>query len=248
MALLNFHPPVIAHRGASAYAPENTMAAFTKAAQLGIKWIEFDVMQASCGEPVIFHDDLLERTTNGKGEVDEHAYAFLRSLDAGKWFDSAFSGERIPSLGAVIEFLRHTKLSANVEIKAKPGHEEKLIVRVLEDLSEFMATDTSTILFSSFSLDALHLLRKHSPTCLLGLLLHEWLPDWKALCLSLQCVSVHVNHEILTRDDALAIKQMDKALLCYTVNEVKRARELYSWGVDAIFTDVPDKMVKALAL
>lgn len=246
MVSLNFQPPVIAHRGASAYAPENTLAAFTKAAQLGIKWIEFDVMQSSSGEPVIFHDDTLERTTTGKGELHHYPYAFLRSLDAGSWFDARFSGEKIPTLKHVIEFLNNTKLSANVEIKARPGHEEALIVAVLEELSEYLSAAKSTILFSSFSMDALHFLRRHAPNCLLGLLLHEWEPGWKDICSSLDCASVHINQEIMTRENAQVVKAMNKPLLCYTVNDPVRARELYSWGVDAVFSDAPDKILEGI--
>lgn len=246
MASLKFEPPVIAHRGASAYAPENTLSAFVKAAQLGVKWVEFDVMQAACGEPIIFHDDTLDRTTNGKGAIHDHPYAFLRTLDAGSWFDARFSDEKIPTLKHVIEFLSNAKLSANVEIKANPGQEEALIVRVLEEMSDFLSATTSTILFSSFSLDALHLLRKHAPNCLLGLLMHEWDPQWKTVCEALHCASVHVNQDIMTHERAQAVKHIGKPLLCYTVNDVKRARELYSWGVDAVFSDVPDKLLKAL--
>jgi len=110
-------PPVIAHRGGSAYAPENTLSAFTKAAQLGMQWVEFDVMLAACGTPIVFHDDLLDRTTNATGEVGVHAYTYLQTLDAGAWFNSKFSGERIPTLAQVLQFLKDVKLCANVEIK-----------------------------------------------------------------------------------------------------------------------------------
>ncbi|RDI48827.1 glycerophosphoryl diester phosphodiesterase [Aquicella lusitana] len=240
---LEFYPPVIAHRGASAYAPENTLAAFIKAAQLGIKWVEFDVMQAASGEPIIFHDDLLDRTTDGKGEVSHYSYTYLQTLDAGRWFDSRFSGERIPTLLQTIKFLQEAKLSANVEIKAQSGHEEKLVIRVLDELAPYLHAAQPAILFSSFSLDALHFLRQHSPHCLMGLLLHEWEPDWQYVCTSLQCISVHVNHEIMTREAAQKIKSMDKILLCYTVNDPARAAELYSWGVDAVFSDIPDRIV-----
>lgn len=246
MASLHFNPPVIAHRGASGHAPENTMSAFVKAAQLGIKWIEFDVMLAACGEPIIFHDDNLERTTTGKGEVGSYPYAFLRTLDAGSWMQPRFSGETIPTLKHVIEFLNNAKISANVEIKAKPGQEEALIVRVLEEMSEFLSATKSTILFSSFSRDALHLLRKHSPDCLLGLLMHEWEPNWKDVCQALNCASVNVNQEVMTHERAQEVKHVGKPLLCYTVNNPARARELYSWGVDAVFSDYPDKILQGI--
>ena len=120
MIKLSFNPPVIAHRGASVYAPENTLAAFTKAAQLNIKWVEFDVMQAACGEPIIFHDETLDRTTNAKGDVSQQPYAYLQTLDAGTWFHPRFAGERIPTLKQVLQFLRDTKIAANIEIKALP--------------------------------------------------------------------------------------------------------------------------------
>lgn len=247
MSQLIFNPPVIAHRGASAYAPENTLVAFTKAAQLGIKWIEFDVMPAACEKPIIFHDDLLERTTNGKGDVQSYSYDYLATLDAGRWFDARFSGEKIPCLQAVLEFLQVSGLNANVEIKGLADDEEKLVVRVLKEMQDFLAHTSSTILFSSFSIETLYLLRAHAPDCLLGLLLHEYNPDWKQLCESLRCVSVHVNNEIITQDFVQEIKGIGRNVLSYTVNEAARAMELYSWGVDAVFSDVPDKIAKAVS-
>ena len=246
MVSLNFSPPVIAHRGASAYAPENTLIAFLKAAQLGIKWIEFDVMQASCGEPIIFHDDSLERTTDATGQVCQLPYTYLQTIDAGRWFDPQFAGERIPNLQQIIELLQNTKLNANVEIKSLPAYEEPLIKTVLAQLTPYMKTKQSTILFSSFSINALTLLRKQSPDALLGLLLHDWEPGWEEVVNSLQCVSVHVNQHILTKSIAKKIKSMDKALLCYTVNHPKRALKLFSWGVDAVFSDAPDLIVEGV--
>lgn len=239
-----FQPPVIAHRGASAYAPENTLSAFIKAAQLGIKWVEFDVMQSASGEPVIFHDSKLHRTTNGRGELNKYSYAYLQTLDAGSWFHPTFSGERIPTFVQVLKFLQDMKMSANVEIKARPGNEDKLIVKMLEDMSQHLTTSRSQILFSSFSIDALRKLRKHAPDCNIGLLMHEWLSDWNEICKSLRCISVHVNNAILTQERAYQIKADGKLLLCYTVNDLARAEELYSWGVDAVFSDVPDKIAR----
>jgi len=147
---LHFDPPVIGHRGACAYAPENTMASFLKAAQLKLKWIEFDVMDSSDGVPVIFHDDYLDRTTNGKGLVNQYSFAYLQTLDAGKYFDPAFSCERIPSLLTVIEFLQDAKMSANIEIKTLPGHEEKLIQRVMKEMQPYMKAGNQQMLISGF--------------------------------------------------------------------------------------------------
>lgn len=243
---LHFNPPVIGHRGACAYAPENTMASFTKAAQLGVKWVEFDVMQSADGVPIIFHDELLNRTTNGQGEVSHYAYSYLQSLDAGKWFHPDFSCERIPALMTVVEFLQEARMSANIEIKALPGHEEKLVKRVMEEMKSCLSKNNENYLFSSFSMQALRVLRKYSSDCQIGLLLHEWEPDWQSVCHSLNCVSVHVNEGIMSEEAAHKIKAMDKLLLCYTVNDVARAEELFAWGVDAVFSDAPDKIVSGL--
>src|SRR5438445_1086012 len=116
---------LIAHRGASALAPENTLAAFRKAGEIGAKWVEFDVMLAADGEAVVIHDDTLDRTTNAKGNVCDYPYSYLQTLDAGSWFNPQFSHEKIPTLAEVIGVLRHCKLAANIEIKPSVGKEEE---------------------------------------------------------------------------------------------------------------------------
>ena len=117
MNRLTFSPPFIAHRGACRLAPENTLSAFVKAAQLGVKWVELDVMQAACGEVVVFHDETLERTTGAKGKVSDYPYTYLQTLDAGSWFNPRFSGEHIPTLVEVMEFLSSMHMNANIELK-----------------------------------------------------------------------------------------------------------------------------------
>lgn len=243
---LQFHPPVIGHRGASGYAPENTLVAFTKAAQLGCQWIEFDVMLSADNQPMVFHDDTLDRTTNGQGDVGQYSYAELLSLDAGQWFNPVFSSERIPSLSKVATFLQQTKMFANVEIKPLSGQDEVTVTEALAVLSQYFPLNSPALLFSSFSFDALRHLRHAAPHAQIGILLHEWEPNWESVCTTLDCVSVHVNEEIMTPDAAKKIKSMGKKILCYTVNNPVRALELYSWGVDAVFSDVPDKIIQVI--
>lgn len=237
-------PPVIAHRGASCYAPENTMSAFVRAAQLGIHWVEFDVMLAACGTAIIFHDETLDRTTNGSGYVDQYPYSYLQTLDAGRWFNSVFSGERIPTLEQVAEFLKESGMKANVEIKPLPGQEEATVDETLRVLSPYMRQSEQSFLFSSFSMPSLRYLRAQNAACLIGMLMHEWIPEWKTIADELNCVSVNVNQEILTPDLVDEIKKLNKILLSYTVNEVSRAEQLYSWGVDAVFSDCPDRIAR----
>lgn len=234
-------PPVIAHRGASAYAPENTIAAFTKAAQLGVKWVEFDVTEAACGEPVIFHDEQLDRTTNGHGVLSHYPYSYLHTLDAGAWFDPVFSGERIPSLRETMEFLQSTKLSANIEIKPVRDQAEPLVLRIIDEVTPFLIKNEDVhIIFSSFSVEVLMLLRKAAPQFNIGLLLDKWKPHWQEVAAELSCAAIHVNEKIITPRSAGEIKKLGYTLLCYTVNDPKRAFELYTIGVDALFSDNPD--------
>lgn len=245
MTNLSFDPPVIAHRGASAYAPENTLAAFTKAAQLGIKWVEFDVMQAACGELIVFHDESLKRMAGIRQNVIDFPYTYLQTLDVGANFGSAFAGERIPTLRQVLNFLVDNKMHANIEIKAN-GQIENLVVHILEIISEYQNKTESTFLFSSFSIHTLRLLRKYSQEANIGLLLHRYRTDWDEVFQSLNCVSLHINHSLLTRKLTKQIKNKSEFLLSYTVNQPEKALELFSWGVDAVFSDVPDKICKMI--
>ncbi len=245
---LDFKPAVIGHRGACGYAPENTMASFTKAAQMGIKWIEFDVMLAATGECVIIHDEQLNRTTNGKGLVQDHPLAYLRSLDAGSWFAPQFSGEKIPTLREVLELMNNAGLNANIELKPQKGVEAVLVKRILFEIneSEIFAPDSHQFLFSSFSLPTLRLLRHQCADCQIAVLLHEWEELWQQACKELEAVAVHVNREILTAEKINEIKNLHKKVLSYTVNDTKKAKELLNLGVDAVFSDFPDVMAQLL--
>lgn len=238
-------PPVIAHRGASGYAPENTLAAFLKAKELGINWVEFDVMLASCGEPVVIHDETLERTTNDIGNVIDFPFKYIKTLDAGSWFNPRFAEARVPSLREAIEFLRVHGMAANIEIKAQDGLEEETVKKVLATVKKYWTDEMPKPLLSSFSLSSLEHLRFYSPNCLIGFLMHDWTDEWKEVCDRLNCVSVNVNEEILTEERVQQIKSTQRWLLSYTVNTTERAQELYSWGVDAVFSDYPDEILKA---
>lgn len=244
MTNLNFSPPIIAHRGASGYAPENTLAAFIKAVQLGIKWVEFDVMEDKNGLPIIFHDELLDRITNGKGPVHNFPYAYLKTLDSGKWFSSRFSGECILTFENCVRFLNDMHMNMNIELKSLAGHEERLVNTILPIILPFLEKTNNRFLFSSFSVKTLYALRRYLPNCQIGLLLHEWADGWQKIAKELDCVSVHVNEEITTEASVKEIRNMHKAVLCYTVNQAQRAKTLFDWGVSAVFSDYPDRLSK----
>lgn len=245
MAIVDFviQPPVIAHRGASAYAPENTLAAFLKAKELGIQWVEFDVMLTKEGEVVVIHDETLDRTTNCQGRVCDFSFDYISTLDAGSWFNKSFAQEKILSFKQLIDFLAEHHLAANVEIKAQQGQEEKTVKNVLKNLADHWQPFMLPPLVSSFSLDILRFVRRYSATCWLGLLMDEWHEDWERICDELSCISVNVNHQILTPQRAQQILATQRKILCYTVDDPARAHELFSWGVHAVFSNMPDRIV-----
>jgi glycerophosphoryl diester phosphodiesterase len=244
-AWLDFTPPVIGHRGACGYRPENTMSSFIKAQQLGIKWVEFDVRLSACHEAILLHDHTLDRTSNGRGYVEKHPYHYLQTLDAGSWFGAEFKNERILRLNEVLSYLASQGMAANIEIKPYPGHEVEIVQKVLNIVEPYLAQQQLPLIFSSFSLPVVKRLRQLSSSILLGFLMDEWLDDWQALSAQYHCVSLHLNQAIVTETIANQIKQAGKYLLCYTVNDYDRAQELYAWGVDAVFSDFPDRVIKA---
>ncbi|MCC2666881.1 MAG: ugpQ [Gammaproteobacteria bacterium] len=236
---LSFIPPIIAHRGASALAPENTLAAFLKAKQLGLHWVEFDVMLASTGEAIAMHDDTLERTTNGQGRVIDCSYDYLKTLDAGSWFHPDFFEERIPLLEDVLKLLQQQELAANLEIKSLSGYEEVTVQRIVDILKKNFGLNNTEqpLLISSFSPIILKITKKLLPSASLSVLMDEWHSDWQDFCEEIQAVTVNINHRILTPERTRAIKQKNYKVLAYTVNTAERAHELFSWGVDAVFSD-----------
>lgn len=233
-------PPVLAHRGASRYAPENTMAAFEKAKALGITWVEFDVMLSQDDKVVVIHDETLDRTTDSSGYVCDFPYSYLETLDAGSWFHPNFSGQKIPLLSEVVLYLHKNRMAANVEVKSMPGKEELAVKKVMEVIQEYWTKEMTPPLLSSFSINILQILRRDYSDYPLGLLMHEWMPEWRKISDELKCVSVHLNVEIINQERILDVKSTGRQVLSYTVNEPARAKELFRWGVDAIYSDCPD--------
>lgn len=247
MSVIKFIPPVIAHRGASKLAPENTLAAFRKAKVYGTNWVEFDVMLTKCGEAVVIHDETVDRTTNGSGRVAELTYAEIKTLDAGSWFSPNFAGERIPTLKEVILLLNELQLLANIEIKPCAGFETPTVKKVLQMVDQFWKQKNPPLI-SSFSREVLQDVHRFSPQSLLGFLMHDWEDDWREASDRLSCVSVHVYESLLTSERIGELKTSGRNLLSYTLDEVSRARELLDAGVDAVFSNCPVDFLRDLDL
>jgi glycerophosphoryl diester phosphodiesterase len=235
---------IIAHRGASAVAPENTLAAIARAADLGARSVELDVMLSSDDVPVIIHDTDLARTTNGTGPVAAHSFDALARLDAGSWFSGAFAGEGIPSLAAAVALILSRNLALNLEIKPSPGEDRATASGAIALLAEAWS-DPATLVLSSASIEALAVARDVAPQWRRGLIADIPPPDWRDLFADLGCASLHCEASTATPSLIEEVHAAGYRLLAYTVNRPAVAATLFKNGVDGIFTDDPAAMIAA---
>ncbi|MDX1902391.1 MAG: glycerophosphodiester phosphodiesterase family protein [Gammaproteobacteria bacterium] len=240
-------PPIIAHRGASHLAPENTLAAFRMAHVSGARWVEFDVMMAACGELIVFHDRTLERTTFATGDVSDFAYEYLSTLDAGSWFDPIFRDEKIPRLTEVLNLLSHYKMAANIEIKASQGNDVEIAHKIFQVVNAWQSRHPIPLFFSSFSVLALETMRQISSEVSLALLLDQWCDEGPETLERLNCHYLSLRQEDITSETLQSVKLTQKKILAWTVNEPARAAQLFDWGVHAVFTDVPEVLIAKMA-
>ncbi len=241
-------PRVIGHRGAKAYAPENTLESIETAASLGVEWVELDVKLTLDNVPIIFHDEQLDRTTNGTGLVALTKYEDLRDLDAGSWYGDSFARCRIPTLEEALDVILKHNLGFNLEIKPCPGREKETAEIALDHLSQSWE-DLDKILISSFQHVSLEAAMDLAPDYPRGLLIGgEEMPDsWKDMAEYLDVSTINLGSKLVTRTVADDVMDLEKPLLVYTVNDAMQARALQKLGVDAFFSDCPDVILENLA-
>lgn len=229
-------PLIIGHRGAAALAPENTLAAFRAAAALPVDGVEFDVQRSADGHLVVFHDDTLERTSTGQGTIGEHTLAALREMDAGSWFDPAFTGEPIPTLDEVFAFLAGTDLLLFIELKAPslyPGIERQVIDRVVQmGLAD-------RVQIRSFEHDALHRCYAIAPDIPISELWPHKLPDDDETFFP----TVNAYGPVCTAEGIARLHDRGQKVTAWTVDDLDAARQLIAAGIDGITTNAPDRLL-----
>jgi glycerophosphoryl diester phosphodiesterase len=237
------YPRVLAHRGGGTLAPENTLAGVRRGMRAGFRAIEYDVMLARDGVPVVMHDPFLGRTVPGSGHVYDYDAPELAAMDAGSWFAAAFEGEPVPLFVEFAQFCKAHGVWMNIELKPAPGYDLQtgaVVTRIAAALfaDELAAGQLAQApLLSSFSQAALEAARDTAPQLPRAFLMSELPPDWERRAREVDAVAIHANHRHLTRRQALDVKAAGFGLFCYTVNDPARARELLGWGVDAFCTD-----------
>lgn len=244
--MTDFHlPKVIGHRGAAAYAPENTLEGLCEAARRGARWVEVDAKLTGDKVVILMHDDTLDRTTTGRGPVASASHALVATLDAGAWFGPDWRGAGVPTLADTVALLAELDLQANIEIKPCPGREAETATAVVEVIRRHWPTGRPSPLLSSFSPLSLAVARDTAGELPRGLLIWEYAMDWASVAADLGCASIHCADQHLYRDWADRIRQVGYGLAAYTVNDPARARELAAWGVQCFISDRPDVILDA---
>ncbi len=226
---------VWAHRGASAVAPENTLAAFAAAEAAGSDGIELDVHLSRDGVPVVIHDATVDRTTSGKGAVSRLSLEELRRLDAGGWFSSSFAGEPVPTLEEVL-YWAEGRLRLNLEIKEYAAGQA-----ILQLLPRY---PHARILVSSFDHKLLAALRRIDPQLPLGFLVESLF--WRGAvrrAIAAGAESLNPRADLVSRPMLAACRRHGLAVYPWTVDTPTRIASLARQGVDGVFTNAPGQVV-----
>ncbi|MEU1405161.1 glycerophosphodiester phosphodiesterase family protein [Streptomyces sp. NPDC005728] len=253
-------PTVVAHRGASACAPENTLASIDKAAEMGFTWVENDVQRTKDGELVVIHDDSLERTTNvedvfpGRApwKVKDFTAAEIARLDAGSWFSPAYAGTRVPTLKQYMHRVEHNHEKLLLEIKNPqlyPGIEQQTL-KLLGNEGWLDQQHLGRLIVQSFSADSVRTVHELKPALTTGLLgtpsvsqLHEYARFTDLINPSNGSISTSYVSSVhaVTGPHSKRL-----GVFAWTVDDAATARKVAGYGVDGIITNKPDVVRAAL--
>ncbi len=231
---------VVAHRGASRAAPENTLAAMKKAVEFGADYAECDVFQTKDGEIVLFHDEEMERTTGKEGMIWDYTLAELEEMEVGSWFKEEFRGEPIPTLHEVIQLVKG-KIKLNIEVKisgSDPGIAQKVVEIIRSEGIE------RECMVTSFEKSVIEKVKEIAPDLITGFIFDEEHPpdifegNWEYVC---------CKRDIMDEEFVRRAKQKGKKIFVWTVNYPAEMKKLIALGVDGIITDVPDVLRDVLS-
>ncbi|MGM0693035.1 MAG: glycerophosphodiester phosphodiesterase family protein [Pseudomonadota bacterium] len=233
-------PRLIAHRGLSAHAPENTLSAVRAAHLAGCDWVELDVQLLGDGTAVIWHDPDVRRCSDGRGRLTDLDLTTARRLDTGSWFGDDFRGERMATLEEMLTLLDELGMGVNLELKVNRGRDPlALVATALPPLLE--ALPPAGYVVSSFNGTALRRARDLAgpETLALGVLFEAIGQDWQRHCQSVQAFSVHADWKRLKQARAREVVEAGYRLLCYTANDPTAFAPRWQWGVASVISDDP---------
>jgi len=235
---LEDHTEITAHRGASAAAPENTLAAVRQAITDGADWVEIDVQETADGEVIVFHDSDFKKVAGVELKVWEATLERVQGIDIGSWFDPQFSGERAPTIGSVLDLCKG-KIGVNIELKYY-GHDERLEQRVVDIVEAKGMVDE--VVLMSLEYGAIRKIRELRPDWTVGLLTSVSLGDVTTLDVDF----LAVNARGATAAFVKSAQRSGKQVQVWTVNDALGMSQMMSRGVDVIITDEPALGVQVL--
>ncbi|MDX1443245.1 MAG: glycerophosphodiester phosphodiesterase family protein [Gammaproteobacteria bacterium] len=246
-------PLVIAHRGAPTLAPENTLAAIRAALDINSPAIEIDIRRSADGVPVLIHDEDLERTTNGEGEVSDFTWEQLRALDAGNWFDERFAGEPIPRLSEALALVAQHPGDSILIVELKDGGDgfEQAVVEAVRA----SGLPVEKVILKAFERDILVELEKLAPEYpklyvfvteigWMNLVIDEQPRFVDVLEVPEEWLQVHST--FLDRDFVIEAQAAGYKVIAWNVHERELMQEMIDWGVDGIETDYPGELMELL--
>jgi len=231
---------VVGHRGASAYAPENTLAAMQKAIEMKAYMSELDVQETADGKIILLHDSSLKRTGGVKKNIWEMDYSDLKGIDVGTWFSDEFKNEIIPTLKEVIDLVKG-KMKLNIELKAN-GHEKKLAERTLKIVEDNNFLDQ--VVFTSFKFDEIRKIRELNKDAKVGYIFGKLPEEVDVFSEDVDLLSVH--YKTVDENFVKRAKANGKEIAVWTVNESEEIQRMIKIGVDEIITNYPDRLINIL--
>lgn len=229
---------IYAHRGSKANRPENTLSAFEEAMRVGSDGIELDVHLTRDGEVVVMHDEKVNRTTGGKGQIKNFTLHELKELDAGSWFSPKYSRERVPTLKEVLELLSDFPGVLNIEFKTDRNTYPTIEERVVRLVGQYRPN--LPVVYSSFNHESLVRLKKIDPGADLALLLWERLAEPWRYTQQVGASAQHLWEPSALSDTGKQLQQHGVKVRAWTVNKPKNMQKTFELGIDALITDYPE--------
>lgn len=233
-----------AHRGASAYYPENTMLSFEKAIEMGCTGIETDVQLTKDGILVLIHDEMVNRTTNGEGNVQDYTYYELNKLDAGSWMGEEFKGIKIPTVEELIYLVKDKNIILNFEIKNEIVIYEDIEQKLIDLIYKHKINDK--VILSSFNHYSLVKCNKISKLINTGILYMEGLYKPYDYAKTVGANAIHPYFNTVNEEVISGAKKNRTQINVFTVDDEEYMKAYLSMKVDGIITNYPDKLHKIM--
>lgn len=225
---------VMGHRGVPSLAPENTLAGFVKAIEVGARWVELDVTLLGDLTPVVHHDDSLDRCSDRHGLLSQLSAQDLKGINNTMLYPH-YPAEPVPLLSDVLALLSQQGIGLNLEIK-RYGVAPEVISRIVIDALR-QDFHSEKLVISSFDTEVLIECQRYAPDIYRGLICNKLPRYWQRMAAELGLISLHCNGRYLTQAQAAEIKAQGYLLFCWTINDPIQAALLWRWGVDGLITD-----------